>query len=207
MKYESPHPASRIPASRIPLPRHSCPMPRHFDSPNMYILINGAFGIGKTTVARELRSRLLRAILFDPELIGIILQRIPGAPRSDFQHFAKWRWLTVVVARLLGRFTKTVIIPMAFTDTGYLDEIRNGLARSGRPVLHFCLTAPLPIVRQRLAQRGEPLEDSRWSWVHRRAAECCEAHRHPDFALQIDTEKLSADEVAGAIVRLVLARC
>ena len=41
----------------------------------MILLLNGAFGIGKTTVARVLVARMPNALLFDPEMIGLILQR------------------------------------------------------------------------------------------------------------------------------------
>jgi hypothetical protein len=40
------------------------------------LLLNGAFGIGKTTVARVLVRRLPCAVLLDPELLGIALQRV-----------------------------------------------------------------------------------------------------------------------------------
>jgi len=40
--------------------------------------VNRAFGVGMTTVARLLRRRLAPAVLFDPEPIGIVLQRLPG---------------------------------------------------------------------------------------------------------------------------------
>jgi len=41
----------------------------------MVILINGAFGIGKTTVARALSRRIPGSVICDPELIGFVLQR------------------------------------------------------------------------------------------------------------------------------------
>jgi predicted kinase len=78
---------------------------------------------------------------------------------------------------------------MAFSNSAYLDEVRAGLAKSGRPVLHFCLTAPIEVVRERLSTRGELQGDPAWSWVHRRAAECCEAHQAPAFATHVPTDK------------------
>lgn len=171
----------------------------------MYILLNGAFGIGKTTVAKSLRRLLVDAVILDPERIGLVLQRLPGYRRSDFQHLAAWRRLTVVWGRTVGRFRPTVIIPMAFSEPAYLNEVRSGLGATGRPVLHFCLTAPLHVVRERLAARGEPLSDPHWAWVHRRAAECCQAHERPEFAVQVPTAGLSPEAIAAALVPLVLA--
>ena len=45
----------------------------------MYVLINGAFGIGKSAVARELRTLLPGSVIFDPEWPGFAF----GACRSD----------------------------------------------------------------------------------------------------------------------------
>jgi predicted kinase len=170
----------------------------------MFVLINGAFGVGKTTVARELHELVPRAALFDPEWVGLVLQRLPGQRCSDFQHLRSWRRLTVAGARALGSFRPTVIVPMAFSEATYLDEVRRGLAASGRPVLHFCLTAPLEVIRARLASRGEPHSEARWSWVHRRAAECCLAHRAPVFSPQVPTEGRSPAHIAAELAARIL---
>jgi len=169
----------------------------------MFVLINGAFGIGKSTVARELRSQLPGAVIFDPEWVGLALQRLPGRKISDFQSLVSWRRMTVLGARCLVRFRCPLIIPMAFSNRAYLDEVRSGLARSGRPVLHFCLTASIDVVRERLKARGEPLGDPAWTWVHRRAAECCVAHRSPAFATHIPTDQRSPATIAAELAALV----
>lgn len=169
----------------------------------MYLLINGAFGVGKSTVARELRSLLPRAAVFDPEWVGLALHRLPGGRVSDFQHLASWRRLTVLGARFVGSFRSPVIIPMAFSELAYLQEVRSGLARSGRPVLHFCLTAPLEVIRGRLEGRGELLRDPRYTWVHRRAAECHVAHQASDFSVHVPTEAQSPSAIAAGLRRTV----
>jgi len=58
-------------------------------------------------------------------------------------------------------------------------------------------------VRQRLEGRGELQADPRWKWVHRRAEECCLAHRAPGFGMRVPTENLSAVEVAHELIRLI----
>lgn len=168
----------------------------------MYVFLNGAFGVGQTTVARELRT-LLSGAIYDPELIGLLLQRLPGRSRSDFQHFPSWRRLTIAGAKAAGAIHRIVIIPMAFSERAYLEEVRSGLLGGTRPVVHFCLTAPYAVVRERLAGRGEPEVDGRVSWVHRRAKECCAAHEDPAFRVHIPTAgrpaRAVADEIAARI--------
>jgi methionine aminopeptidase len=48
----------------------------------MILLINGAFGVGKTTVARLLTQKFRRAVLYDPEHVGVIL-RLLGSKHTD----------------------------------------------------------------------------------------------------------------------------
>ena len=169
----------------------------------MFVLINGAFGVGKSSVARELRARLPGSMIYDPEPIGVVLQRLVRPRPSDFQDLPSWRRLTVVAARCAAAMRSPVIIPMAFSNIDYLAEIQAGLAKSGQPILHFCLTAPLEIVRERLRRRGEPMDDPRWSWVHRRAEECCAAHQRPDFATHVPTESRSLSVVAAELAERV----
>jgi hypothetical protein len=80
---------------------------------------------------------------------------------------------------------------------------RPGIAKFHRPVLHFCLTAPIEVVRERLTARGEPQGDPAWSWVHRRAAECCVAHQSPAFAMHIPADRGSPAMIAAELAALV----
>jgi hypothetical protein len=53
----------------------------------MILLLNGAFGVGETTVARAVVARLPRAVVFDPEIIGIALQRLARAAGRRVDEF------------------------------------------------------------------------------------------------------------------------
>ena len=122
----------------------------------MVILINGAFGIGKTTVARALSRRLPGSVICDPERIGFVLQRfrkISGRPVEDFQDLRSWRRLSVLGVRAAAALRPHVIVPMAFSNLSYLQEVRDGIARFAPRVHCFCLVAPLPVVRERLRRR------------------------------------------------------
>jgi len=186
-------------ALRSPLTRHP------LGGQPIYVLVNGAFGIGKTSVAKELRLQLPDAVTLDPERIGFILQRLPGYSRSDFQDLPAWRRLTVASAWVLGCLRRIVVIPMAISELAYLDEIRTGLAATGRPVLHYCLVAPLAEVRRRLASRGEAYDDPRWAWVYRRAAECCDVHAGVEFRKHVRAADRSPRDIASEIARDVVA--
>jgi thymidylate kinase len=171
----------------------------------MVIFINGAFGIGKTTVARLLAGQLPKSAVFDPEPIGLVLSRVasilPLTERTDdFQDLVLWRRLSIRAIRLALRFQETVIVSMTFSNLSYLDEFLWYFRGSGRPTLHFCLTAPHRVVLERLRAR-EPRGPTQWQV--RRSAECCEAHNRPEFAEHVPTADHSAREVADDILERI----
>jgi hypothetical protein len=171
----------------------------------MILLLNGAFGIGKTTVARELRRLLPGSAIFDPEIAGAVISLFPPR-RDDYQDSPAWRELTVAGINAVRCFRRTVVAPMAFTNLDYLDQIRRGAGRADPDVRHYCLTAPLDVVVERLSRRAELKGREPDAWQLRRARECCEAHNGPAFAEQVATAGLSAADVAAEVVRRLDAR-
>ena len=172
----------------------------------MIVFVNGAFGIGKTTVARELVARVPRAVLFDPEIAGIVLQRIlrmVGRSVDDFQDLALWRRLTILQIRIAGMLWPNVIVPMAFSNAAYLQEIRRAVSRFESRVLHFCLIAPLPVVEERLRRR-QPANVSDAAWQYRRAAECCVLHTREEFAPHVDASGREPADIAEELLEMLL---
>lgn len=166
----------------------------------MILLLNGAFGIGKTTVARLVVRRLRRALLFDPELMGMALQRgarLVGRSVDDFQDLRAWRRLTILGLRVARMFFPDVVVPMAFSNPDYLEEIRRGITGRDARVVHVCLVAPLDVVHERLRRRGD--HDA---WSYRRAAECCIAHSREEFATHVNTAGRHPDDIAEDVLRV-----
>lgn len=173
----------------------------------MIVIINGAFGVGKTTVSRLLRQRLSGSRIYDPEWAGSILIRVPsvvnlsGRGTDDFQDIALWRRSVVRGTKLVRTISQTVIVPMAFSRRDYFDEILSGLRQVDDDVRAFCLKASLDTIRGRLTMRGENFERESGAWALRKAQLCVEAHADLFFGEFIDTEILSAVEVADEVVR------
>lgn len=173
----------------------------------MFILLNGSFGIGKTTTARMLARQLPRAAISDPELVGYVLRRLPASmfglreQPADYQDMALWRRLIVHQARLVHWRAETVIVPMAFTNRAYLDQFTDALARTA-PVRRICLVAPLGVVRARLASRVAREGREMNAFELRRSAECVAAHADPAFGMPVDATR-SPEAIAGEIAAVI----
>jgi broad-specificity NMP kinase len=171
----------------------------------MVVIINGSFGVGKTTVARLLRGALHGSVIYDPEWVGMALMRLPKRfglkGTDDFQDMALWRGSVAVGVRLFRLFARgPVIVPMTFSRRDYLDEVVAGIARLDKNVRVFCLRAGLPTVKERLKARGTEFEGPGGKWIARRIRECDEAHRDPHFGEPVETEGRPAREVTKEII-------
>ena len=171
----------------------------------MVVFINGAFGIGKTTVSRLLAAELRGSLVFDPEPLGIVIMHLAalrGRRQEDFQDLVAWRWFAARLIRIARGFRRTVIVPMAFTNLAYLGEFLSYLRDRGVPTLHFCLTAPHSVVVERLnaRQRKGPT-----AWQLRRSAECCAAHPAREFAQHVPAAGRTPREIADDIATRIRA--
>jgi hypothetical protein len=173
----------------------------------MIVMINGSFGVGKTTVARLLREATNGSRIYDPEWAGIALMRLPtwikinGSGTDDFQDIALWRRSVPTGIKLVRLLAKgPVIVPMTFSNKAYFDEVMTGVRRLDPASRVFCLKASLAIVRSRLVNRGERLDAPGSEWMVRRISECEQAHRGSDFGEPVETEDRTAKQVAEDIL-------
>ena len=170
----------------------------------MIVVLNGSFGVGKSTVARLLRDGMSRGAVYNPEWVGSVLMRLPlvrleGSGTDDFQDIALWRRSVIAGVRCFRSVTRgPVIVPMAFSRYDYLDEVVTGLKRVDPRVRVFCLRAESETIRKRLEIRGGRAGALAWSTL--KAEACAAAHRDERFGEPIDTEKVTAREVAAQIL-------
>jgi len=110
----------------------------------MALWLNGPFGVGKTTVARELVRT--GAVLVDPERLGFVLRRTIGRGR-DYQDLAVWRRLTGRQVARQARRHPSIVVAMSVLHPPYLAEL---LARVPG-MTHVLLDAQPETVRARAA--------------------------------------------------------
>ncbi|MFE9855322.1 NUDIX domain-containing protein [Streptomyces sp. NPDC005780] len=130
----------------------------------MIVWINGAFGAGKTSAARELIDLIPNSTFYDPELtgtgLGALLPQKKFAEVSDFRDLPIWRRLVVdTAAALLAEVGGVLVVPMTLLRQEYRDEIFGGLASRRIAVRHVLLSPEETILRQRIAHREEFPDD------------------------------------------------
>ncbi|MFD7028710.1 NUDIX domain-containing protein [Streptomyces sp. NPDC059917] len=133
----------------------------------MIVWINGAFGAGKTSTARELTGLLPDATLYDPETVGEALRLLLPRERldevADYQDLPSWRRLVVdTAAALLAEVGGVLVVPMTLLRQEYRDEIFGALAARRIPVRHVLLAPEETILRSRAATVG----GRSWSQAH-----------------------------------------
>jgi 8-oxo-dGTP pyrophosphatase MutT (NUDIX family) len=179
------------------------------------VWINGAFGAGKTTTARELIELIPNSTLFDPESVGGTLTHLLPAKRlaevGDFQDLPIWRRLVVdTAAAMLAELGGTLVVPMTLLRQEYRDEIFGGLAARRIPVHHLLLAPAETILRERIAGREVPpdLPDGemrvrQWSYDHIEPYRAALASWLTADAHPVDTSALTPHETAVRIADAV----
>lgn len=173
----------------------------------MIIMVNGAFGVGKTTVSNELLKKVENCMIYDPEEVGFMLRNILPtdiqqieADSGDFQDFDLWTELTVQIASaLISKYEKHLIVPMTIRNPDYLASIKEGLNKIDGNTYHFCLTASKDTIHERLKKRGEQEGD----WCFRQTNKCLMAFGKYDFGEYIDTDYTSITSVVDDIIQRI----
>lgn len=175
----------------------------------MIIMINGPFGVGKTTLAHMLKKSINESMIFDPEEVGFMLRnivtedvRLDSESTGDFQDLIPWKELFVDVAqRLANTYKKNLIIPMTIWNKEYFSYIKNELKKVDSEVYHFCLLASKEIIHKRLSNRG----DTYGSWAFQQTDKCLRSFQDDSelFASLVTTDNMSEDEVHTYILKYI----
>ncbi|GAB3874855.1 AAA family ATPase [Dactylosporangium cerinum] len=161
----------------------------------MIVWINGPFGVGKTTLTKELCRRDPKARAFDPERIGWVLQRTVGLLKpGDYQDLPAWRSATVTAAGWQARGADPLIVPMTVLRGVVLGEIFTGLRGRGHEVRHLLLDVSAPVLIERVENDDD---DGPQAWrLDQLGAYLTARHDLRRVDAVLDTDDLEADEVA-----------
>ncbi|UWE09738.1 NUDIX hydrolase [Actinacidiphila bryophytorum] len=122
----------------------------------MIIWVNGAFGAGKTSAAREMLDLVPESTLYDPDVLGSCVRQLLPEKRlqevTDYQELPIWRRLVIeTAAALLAEVGGVLVVPMTLLRQEHRDEIFGGLASRGIEVRHLLLDPGETILRSRIA--------------------------------------------------------
>lgn len=173
----------------------------------MIIMINGAFGVGKTSVAKKLLKQITNSMLYDPEEVGYMLRNIitddikTFEERTDnFQDLDIWKSLVVQVAHaLILKYKKNLIVPMTIYNRDYFHYIHNGFKEIDHRTYHFCLVATEETIYSRLIRRGEIVGN----WCFQQTKKCIEAFDDNCFEQHIFTDHESVDGIVEIIINRI----
>ncbi|ERG67928.1 AAA family ATPase [Exiguobacterium chiriqhucha] len=166
----------------------------------MIVWINGAFGSGKTTAAKQLQQRLPNAFIYDPEQVGFFIRdNLPEDMRlADFQHHPEWRAFNVeMLAKIARSYDGVIIVPMTLVDQLYYDEIIGALQCDGIRVDHYILHADKRTLVRRLNKRFEWFN----SWGKIQIDRCLHAFHHDITHDKIETNHLTVEQVVEEIAK------
>ncbi|WP_219837204.1 AAA family ATPase [Paenibacillus sp. R14(2021)] len=169
----------------------------------MIIMINGAFGVGKTTIASWLQASLANSMIYDPEEVGYMLRNLipselkaPEEQTDNFQDMELWKILVVQVAEQLHKkYKKTILVPMTICNKDYFHYIFNGLKQIDAETYHFCLIGSQETIFERLRMRGEV----EGNWCFQQTLKCVEAYQDPCFQTYIPTDGREIDDIVNTI--------
>lgn len=168
----------------------------------MIIWLNGAYGVGKSTVAEALRPLLRRAHIFDPELLGNgVRDNYPEALfRETFEEYPVWlRANRDMLLDLSERYDGDIVVPMTLLREASYDAILRPLLDAGVPLRYVFLDADAAALRHRMVDTGRELPDS---WCVGHIPACLAAQVADRHAVHVNTVGRTPAEIAADIAAL-----
>ena len=154
-------------------------------------LINGPFGVGKTTLAEGLCAAKPELLFFDPEAVGLMLRPFLMGPQGvdpveDFQDLKIWPGALLTTLKHLLHYGRTLVLPISLPRPDVFEQVLAGLLSFSEitRVQHLCLIAEPETVEARLDTREGP---DGGLWARAQLPRCLAAYAHPRYAHTLDT--------------------
>jgi shikimate kinase len=165
------------------------------------IWLNGAFGAGKTTTARQLAGRLANARHFDGELVGYLLMAALGDHEfSDFQDLSPWRELVPVITEKIAGFTgQHLITVQTVLREDYWRELAQGFKRTPLDIFHVLLHVDSDVLAERIKADEVDVKACQWRLDHTSDYEKSRPWMESAADLVIDATNLPVTDVAERI--------
>ena len=163
----------------------------------MIIWINGAFGVGKTSVSLELSNILENSIVYNPENMGLFLRENLGYKKDDYQDYELFKKINYYVIKDLAQHFKNVIVPMTITNKKIYEMIIEKLSKNIK-TKHIILIGNKKTIKNRLDSRIDSTE-----WSYKQIERCIKAFETGITGNLIDTNDRSIKEIVEEILNLL----
>jgi shikimate kinase len=165
------------------------------------IWLNGTFGAGKTTTARQLAGLLANARPFDPELVGyLLMEALNDHEFRDFQDLPPWRELVPVFTEKIAAFTgQRLIAAQTVLREDYWRELTQGFSQTPLEVFHVLLHVDSDVLAERIRADEISAKACQWRLDHVSDYERSRPWMESAADFVIDTTNLPAADVAARI--------
>ena len=163
--------------------------------------INGAYGVGKTTVVNVLKDRLDEAYIFDPESVGnAIRDNYPQEMfKETFEEYPLWLETNY---KLLGdiyhKYDGDIIVPMTLLkEESYLQIIKR-LRNDGINLIYIFLDGNEQTLYHRMVELGREEPDG---WCVKHIPVCLAVQKEERHAKHINTVGKTPEEIVDNILK------
>ena len=168
----------------------------------MIYWLNGAYGVGKTTVAKALQPLLRNAHIFDPEMVGDgIRDNYPDSLFCEtYEEYPIWLETNYTLLKdLYKRYEGDIIAPMTLLQESSYTAIIGRLLGDGIPARYIYLDADEATLKHRMIDSGREKPDS---WCVRHIPACLAAQAADAHAVHIETVGRVPEDIAREIAAL-----
>ena len=167
----------------------------------MIYWINGAYGVGKSTVAEALCRKLPKAHIFDAEEVGnAVRDNYPEKCKNGilFENYVLWRELNYKLLKdIYEKYEGDILVPMTLTlDVSYV-EIIDRLRQDEIPVCCIILDGDWQTIHDRILQRGE----SESCWCMQNISMCLRAQQNDPRGIHVCTVDRTPEQIAEEILK------
>ncbi len=165
----------------------------------MIIWISGAYGVGKSTLAEKLLSRIDNSMIFDAEEVGnAVRENYPGEPYGVvYEDYPLWCDFNYMLLKdIHSNFSKNILVPMTLIRKNSYSRIIERLINDGIDIKFIILEAGYKNIHDRILARGED-EDC---WCIENIEMSQTGSKSLPNGFHINTDEKSVDEIADIIL-------
>ena len=169
----------------------------------MIIWIDGAYGVGKSTLAEKLHALLPNSFIFDAENVGnAVRDNLPQSVyySETFEGYPLWFHIcNELLTELNHRFDGIVLVPMTLMQQESYARFAKPLRSKEIEIVHVLLESSKEVIHDRILERGES-EDC---WCMRHIDDCLSAQQHFEDVIQVQSVGQTVDELAQDVIEIL----